>query len=119
MSSNAAYNQCHLIKYMKYTEFLKDKEDRILEAWVKSDAKRVKEYKEMQESLPPESCKRPHKESFRIEPTRLNLSVCLSKDYPKVEQTQELAVALEYVARMHRSDTELCEIYRSSTPPPS
>ena len=32
---------------MKYTEFLKDKVDRILEAWVKSDAKRVKEYKEM------------------------------------------------------------------------
>ena len=32
MSSNAAYNQCHLIKYMKYTKFLKEKADRITEA---------------------------------------------------------------------------------------
>jgi translation initiation factor IF-3 len=29
MSVNASHNLCHLIKYMKYTEYLKDKGDRI------------------------------------------------------------------------------------------
>ena len=47
MGCNAVYNQCHLIEYMKYTEFLKDKADRITKAWEKSDTKRVREFKEM------------------------------------------------------------------------
>jgi hypothetical protein len=29
MSANAAYNQHHLIEYMKYMEYQKDKADRI------------------------------------------------------------------------------------------
>ena len=103
---------------MKYTMFLKDKEDRILEAWVKSDAKRVKEYKEMQESLPPETHKKPRKETFRIEPTRLNLAACSSEDYPEVEKTQELEEALEYISILHRPDAELQEMDDIPTPPP-
>ena len=29
LSINTAHNQCHLIEYMKYMEFLKDRADRI------------------------------------------------------------------------------------------
>ena len=47
MSNNTTYNQCHLIEYMKYTEFLKDKVDWITKAWKKSDARRVREFKEI------------------------------------------------------------------------
>ena len=47
MSSNATYNQHHLIEYMKYIKFLKDKANRITKAWEKSDARRVREFKEM------------------------------------------------------------------------
>ena len=47
MSVNTAHNQRHLIEYMKYTEFQKDREDRISQAWVDADIRRVKEFKEM------------------------------------------------------------------------
>ena len=118
MSSNAAYNQRHLIEYMKYTEFQKEKADRITEVWKKTDAKRVGEFKEMQESLPPETHKKPRKETFRIEPTRLNLAACSSEDYPEVEKTQELEEALEYISRLHCIDVELQEMDHTPTPPP-
>ena len=59
MSVNAVHNQCHLIKYMKYMKYQKDKADRISQAWIDFDARRVKEIKEVQKILPPESCKRP------------------------------------------------------------
>ena len=48
------------MEYMKYTEFQKDRADRISQAWVDADIKQVKEFKEMQKFLPSES----HKESF-------------------------------------------------------
>ena len=64
MSIDTTHNQCHLIEYMKYTEFQKDRVDRISQAWVDADIKQVKEFKEMQKFLPPKSCKRPCKESF-------------------------------------------------------
>ena len=47
MSVNAAYNQRHLIEYMKYMEYMKDKVDMIAKAWRESDARRIKECKEM------------------------------------------------------------------------
>ena len=42
----------------------------------------------MQKFLPPESSKRPCKESFWVEPTKLNLKACLSEDYPKAPKTK-------------------------------
>ena len=66
-----------MIEYMRYTEYLQDKVNQMWEAWEASDARCVEEYKELQESLPRRSRKRPHKEAFLVEPTHLNLSVCL------------------------------------------
>ena len=68
---------------MKYMEFQNDRVDRISQAWVDADIRKVKEFKEMQKLLPPESHKRPCKESFRVEPTKLNLKACPSEDYPE------------------------------------
>ena len=39
LSINNAHNQCHLIEYMKYTEFQKDRTDRISQAWVDAHIK--------------------------------------------------------------------------------
>jgi len=47
----------------------------------------------MQKFLPPESCKRPHKESFWVEPTKLNLKACPFKDYPEAPKTEQLKEA--------------------------
>ena len=56
MSVNAVHNQHHLIEYMKYTEYQKDKVDRISQAWIDSDMRHVKEFKEVQRIVPPKSC---------------------------------------------------------------
>ena len=61
----------------------------------------------MQKFLPPKSRKRPRKESFRVEPTKLNLKACPSEDYPKALKTEQLEEALEYISRMHLTDAEL------------
>ena len=61
----------------------------------------------MQKFLPPESCKRLRKESFWVEPTKLNLKACPFEDYPKALKTEQLKEALEYILRMHRTDVEL------------
>ena len=47
MSVNTSHNKRHLIEYMKYIEFHKDRADRISQAWVDTDIKQVKEFKEM------------------------------------------------------------------------
>ena len=47
MSINNAHNQHHFIEYMKYTEFQKDRANRISQAWVDANIRRVKEFKEM------------------------------------------------------------------------
>ena len=39
LSVNTAHNQCHLIKYMKYTEFQKDRAGKISQAWGDADIK--------------------------------------------------------------------------------
>jgi hypothetical protein len=105
---------------MKYMEFHKDLADRVSQAWVDSDIRRVKEIKEVQKSLPPKSRKKPHKESFHVESTKLNLKACPSEDYPKALKTEQLEEALAYISRMHRTDAELQAMGAStSTPPPS
>ena len=71
-------------------EFQKDRADRISQAWVDTDIRRVKEFKEMQKFLPPGSRKRPCKESFWVEPTKLNLKACPSETYLKAPKTAEL-----------------------------
>ena len=63
--------------------------------------------------------KRPHKESFRVEPTKLNLKACPSEDYPKAPKTKQSEEALEYTSRMHRTDVELQAMDASTSPPPS
>jgi hypothetical protein len=97
----------HLIEYKKYTEYLKDKVDRVSQEWIDSDARRVKEFKEVQKILPPESWKRPHKEAFSVEPTKLNMKACSSKTYPEASETTNLEEALEYISRIHCTDAEL------------
>ena len=47
MSVNASHNLRHLIEYMKYTKYLKDKADMISQAWIDSDTRRVKEIREV------------------------------------------------------------------------
>ena len=47
MSVNATYNQRHLFEYMKYMEYQKDKVDKISQAWIDSDMRCVKEFKEV------------------------------------------------------------------------
>ena len=61
----------------------------------------------MQKFLPPESHKRPCKESFRVEPTKLNLMACPFEDYLEALKIEQLEEALEYFSRMHRTDAKL------------
>ena len=107
MSVNAVHNQRHLVEYMKYTEYLKDKADRISQTWIESNIRHVKEYKEVKKLLPSRSHKRLHKETFSVEPTKLNLKACPSETYPKALKTEQLEEALEYILRMHHTDVEL------------
>jgi len=51
--------------------------------------------------------KRPRKESFRVEPTKLNLKACPSEDYPEALKMEQLVEALVYISRMHHTDVEL------------
>jgi hypothetical protein len=119
MSVNTVHNQHHLIEYMKYTEYLKDKEDRISLAWIDSNIRRVEEYKEVQKLLPPGSRKRPCKGTSSVEPTKLSLKACPSKTYLEAPRTEQLEEALEYISRMHRTDAELQEMDAITSPPPS
>ena len=59
--------------------------------------------------------KKPCKETFRVEPTCLNLAACSSEDYPEADKTKELEEALEYVSRLHRTDTEIQEMDHTPT----
>jgi hypothetical protein len=64
-----AHNYYHLVEYMKYTEFHKDKANRIGQAWIDSDRKRVKEIARVQDVLPPRMRKKARKQTFCVEPT--------------------------------------------------
>ena len=43
--------------------------------------------------------KRPRKESFRVEPTKLNPKACPFEDYPEVSKTEQLEESLKYISR--------------------
>ena len=46
---------------------------------------------------------RPRKESFWVEPTKLNLKACPFEDYPEAPKTEQLEEALEYIQEMDAS----------------
>jgi hypothetical protein len=104
---DSTYNAHHLTHYIKCTEFLQDKMNRLRQAWVDADAKRVQEIEMELDTLPPEMRRKPHRQTFHVEPTKLNLAACSSVDYPQVPRTEMLERALARVARIHRTDDEL------------
>jgi hypothetical protein len=87
---------------------------RLRQAWVDVDAKRVQEIEMVQDTLPPETRRKPRRQTFHVEPTKLNLAACLSADYPQVPRTKMLERALARVARIHHTDDELRAMDRTS-----
>jgi hypothetical protein len=51
--------------------------------------------------------KKPRRQPFHIEATKLNFKACLTEGYSEVLRTEMLDYALTYVVRIHRSDDEL------------
>ena len=92
---------------------------RVWKAWRRSDAYRFQEYREIHAKLPRVSQKEPQEEECLLAPSKLNLSACSFNALPMPKKTQEYEEALEYVARMHRSDAELQKMDRSTALPPS
>ncbi|CAD6231341.1 unnamed protein product [Miscanthus lutarioriparius] len=84
------YNMHHLVHYIKCTEYLQDKEIR-----------------KVQDVLLPVMRKKPRRQPFHIEATKLNFKVCPTEGYSEVPRTEMLDYTLTYVARIHRSDDEL------------
>jgi hypothetical protein len=68
----------------------------------------------VQDTLPPETRRKPHRQTFHVEPTKLNLAACLSADYPQIPRTEMLEHALARVARIHHIDDELRAMDRTS-----
>jgi hypothetical protein len=67
-------------------------------------------------------CKKPHRQPFHVEATKLNFKACLTEGYSEVPRTKMLDYALTYVARIHRFDDELCAMegtFEASTSGPS
>jgi hypothetical protein len=99
-------NLCHLVEYVKMTEYLKDKVDRISQAWVDTDRKHVKEIERVQDVLPPGMRKKPRKQPFRVETSKLNMKACSFEDYLEVSRTKMLDYEsalppLPLLARLH------------------
>jgi chromosome segregation ATPase len=107
LKKNAALNLRHLKESFKITAFQKDRASRIKTAWHKSDARRVREYRELQRTLPPGHHREPRQETFEVEGTTLDLHACPSSGYAQVERTAEYEEATEYVDRMRRRDTRV------------
>jgi hypothetical protein len=57
----STYNAHHLTHYIKCTEFLQDKVNRLRQAWVITDAKHVQEIEMVQDPLPPGTRRKPHR----------------------------------------------------------
>jgi hypothetical protein len=113
-----AHNYRHLVEYMKYMEFHKDKADRISQAWINTQCKHIKEIVKVQDVLPSGMRKKAHKQTFRVESTQLNLKACSFEDYPMTPRTMQLDIALEYISRMCRTDAELQAMEDSPSSPP-
>jgi hypothetical protein len=119
------YNMHHLVHYIKSTEYLQDKVNHISQAWIDTDHKRVQEIGKVQDVLLPRMRKKPRRQPFHVEATKLNFKACLTEGYSKVLRTEMLDYALTYVVRIHRSDDKLramegtpeASTYGPSTPP--
>ncbi|CAD6212397.1 unnamed protein product [Miscanthus lutarioriparius] len=83
------YNMHHLVHYIKCTEYLQDKIEKV------------------QDVLLPGMRKKPRRQPFHIEATKLNLKACPTEGYSEVPRIEMLDYALTYVVRTHRSDNEL------------
>jgi hypothetical protein len=51
--------------------------------------------------------KKPHRQPFHVEATKLNFKACPTEGYSEVPRTEMLDYALTYVVRIHHSDDEL------------
>jgi hypothetical protein len=51
--------------------------------------------------------KKPRRQPFHVEATKLKFKACLTEGYSEVPRTEMLDYALTYVVRIHRSDDEL------------
>jgi hypothetical protein len=51
--------------------------------------------------------KKPCRQPFHVEATKLNFKACLTEGYSVVLRTEMLDYALTYIVRIHRSDDEL------------
>jgi hypothetical protein len=101
------YNMHHLVHYIKSTEYLQDKVNRISQAWIDADRKRVQEIGKVQDIPLPGMRKKPRRQPFHIEATKLNFKACPTEGYSEVPRTEMLDYALTYVARIHHSKDEL------------
>jgi hypothetical protein len=68
----------------------------------------------IQDPLPPGTRRKPRRQTFHVEPTKLNLAACSSTDYPQIPRTEILEHALARVARIHHTDDELRAMDRTS-----
>jgi hypothetical protein len=102
------YNMHHLVHYIKSTEYLQDKVNRISQAWIDADCKRVQEIRKVQDVLLHGMHKKPRRQPFHIEATKLNFKACPIEGYLEVLRIEMLDYALTYITRIHRSDDELC-----------
>ena len=81
--------------------------NRISQAWIDADRKRVQEIGKVQGVLLPGMRKKLRRQPFHVEATKLNFKACPMEGYSEVPRTEMLDYALTYVARIHRSDDEL------------
>jgi hypothetical protein len=61
----------------------------------------------VQDPLSPRTRRKPRRQTFHVELTKLNLAACSSTDYPQIPWTEMLEHALARVARIHHIDGEL------------
>jgi oligoendopeptidase F len=102
------YNMHHLVHYIKSTEYPQDKVNRISQAWIDADRKRVQKIRSALQDVPlPVMRKKPRRQPFHVEATMLNFKACPTEGYSEVPRTEMLDYALTYVARIHRSDDKL------------
>jgi hypothetical protein len=52
-------------------------------------------------------CKKPRRQPFHVEATKLNFKACSTEGYLEVSRTKMLDYTLTYVARIHSFDDEL------------
>jgi hypothetical protein len=68
----------------------------------------------VQDPLSPRTHRKPRRQTFHVEPTKLNLAACSSADYPQIPWTEMLEHALVHVTRIHHTNDELRAMDRTS-----